>query len=129
MKNIKELADEYIKSCKYTEKIANQIAQMIVEACKPIIKDMKYSIGWQEAGIDTICFYSETHIIKPSEIRSIEEKIRFIEVIQETFPELSELWAHIDTPWGFWLTKEEAEQIKQLLLKEIKQKEVKDECQ
>jgi hypothetical protein len=114
MKNIKELADEYIKLCKYTEKIASQIAQMIVEACKPIIKDMEYSIGWEEAGIDTICFYSETHSIKAFILNEIYNRIKFTEIIKEIIPELE---PHIGTPRGIYLTPEEAEELKKLLLK------------
>jgi len=85
------------------------IGEMICTAIEDIIPDIDYSLGWAEAGIDTICFWSNSHQVFTSDY---ENKVRFEELIIEVFPELE---YNIDTPFGIYLDKDEAEQIKNKL--------------
>ena len=103
----------YLKHLELACSYAEDIAEELVKALKPIIPDIKYSIGWEEGGIDEICFYSKTrNIVAKSESEGLTVSLR--ELIEEAIPELQ---GHVDTPFGVYLTKEEAEQAKSILSK------------
>jgi len=110
MENIKELAINYSRLCKEKKECLNKIAKKIVETCNPVIEDLNYSIGWEE-GMDTICFYSDSH-----NIIALENRIGFEDIIRKTIPELE---CQIETPIGIWLTEKEVKKIKKLLIENL----------
>jgi len=108
--SITDLIKNYLEAIKETEKHGRKIGQMLVKALKPIIPDIDYSLGWAEAGVDTICLWSKKH----EAIRVADEKaIHLTEIIEEVFGE--ELRWHIDCPFGIWLLPEEARKVKEVL--------------
>jgi len=108
-----EVAEEYREAIIKADKVGRELAEMICEIIRPIIPDIDWSLGWAEAGIDTICFWSESR----KNPRQWEEGMRFLDAV------LSEVFEGIDfdCPFGVWITEEEAEEIKRML------KEVRDE--
>ena len=105
--NLKKKIAEYKEYLAKATQIAHEIREMICKALHPIIPDLRYTVGWDEAGIDTICFWSDSHgwtFKRP--------RIHLDDIIEEIFPELK---YYIDTPFGVLLTPEEAEKARQLL--------------
>jgi len=108
--SITKAIEEYLEAIKETEKHGRKIAQMLVKALKPIIPDIDYSLGWAEAGVDTICLWSK----KREAIRVADEKaIHLTEVVEEVFGE--EFRWHIDCPFGIWLPPKKAKEVKEVL--------------
>ena len=112
IKKIEELSKKYVKDLVEIEELANEIGREIVKICKPVIKDIEYSLGWDEAGIDTLCFFSDSHSILHSSDKTISD---FEKVIVEAFPILE---GHIDCPFGILLLDKEIKKIKNRLKKE-----------
>jgi len=108
--SITKAIEEYLEAIKETEKHGRKIAQMLVKALKPIIPDIDYSLGWAEAGVDTICLWSK----KYEAIKVADEKaIHLTEVIEEVFGE--EFRWHIDCPFGIWLSSDTVKKVRETL--------------
>lgn len=72
-----------------------------------MIPDIEFTVGWWEAGVNTICFYS----------RSLSERLTGIclaSVVSKVFPELADM---VDAPYGAWMTRALAEQVEDRLRK------------
>jgi len=115
---VKELIGKYVDAVKRLSEAAKALAEALLEIIRKVVPDTDYSLGWAEAGINTICFYSDSHS-DPNKVIGIDDTMNacrkatmFLEVIWDTLPELRSC---VDTPFGFWLTKEEAEKLKKLL--------------
>jgi len=119
MKSIKELAKEYREACKHTEKCAEKIGKWLVKVCKPVIEDISYAVGSIEAGIETVSFYSRKRdAVEALTFDEIEKNkmVYFVDLVAKIIPELK---GFIETPYGLYLTKEEAKKIKKILIKEV----------
>ena len=103
--NINETIKDYLGSLQKAEISGRIIGEKICDAVREIIPDIKFSLGWEEAGIDTICFYSK-------EFSSRIEGKHFDWIVGEVFPELE---FHVDAPFGIRLTNEEAKLVKKKL--------------
>jgi len=101
---ILEAIEKYIEAIEKTKEWGNMVGQMLVDTLRPIIWDIVYSVGWAEAGISVICFWSE-------EYRGTKGK-SLAEVIGEVFPEL--IW-HVDCPFEMWLPPDVAERVRKAL--------------
>ena len=89
---------------------------MIAEATRVVLPDIKYSVGWHEAGIETICFFSQQgNKVFIREIVGDDSKIvDFLDVLLEVFPELV---GHVDAPYGIYLYVEDANKLREVLKK------------
>ena len=105
---MKKLINDYIKAIELVKQRGEEIAEKICEAVSDIIPDISYTLGWAEAGIDTICFWSD----KRDTGSKYHNGERFEEIVEEVFPELS---GYVDTPFGVYLTESEAEKVKEKL--------------
>lgn len=117
MKNIKKLAERYNQLCKQARNNADEIGKLIIDICKPIIKDIEYSVGDEDFGIETILFNSR--IRNDADMfglsnRAMNKYVSFVSLIKKIIPELE---GHIRTIHGIWLTRKEAEKIKEVLIK------------
>jgi len=108
-----ELLQQSNTLLKKVEKINERIAKIIVKELKDIIPDLKWSIGWAEAGIETICFYSDSHNVVSG---YGPECSLFDWVIEEALPEFSQSLTII-CPYGVYLAKEEAQSVRERLKK------------
>jgi len=109
---MRENINLYLKHLGEARIFGEKVAKTIVEALRQIIPDLEWSLGWAEAGIDTICFYSSSRDISKIGLKEVEKYVRLEVVIVEVFPELE---FHIDTPYGVYLKKNEVEKAKKLL--------------
>lgn len=101
--------NRYLRCIKEATELGEEIGQSICDALKPIIPDLDYSVGWTEAGVDTICFWSKSH----QKIRSkFDKSLEYL--IEKVFPELE---GYIETPFGVILSAKEAEEAFKLLTK------------
>ena len=117
MKNINELAKEYDELCEKTRSCAEELAKLIAETCKPVIKDLSI-VGPFESSTNRICFYSYSYSISRVAYKDLSKYIFFDDLLEEVIPQLK---GHVDCPLGsIWLTKEEANKIKNLLSKKLK---------
>ena len=129
---IEDMIKKYVESCRSAVRYGEQIAEFLADIIRNVVSDIDWSVGWYEAGINTICFYSKSKdvwivskmtrklqeetgkdYIECSETVLREKVVRLEDVIYMVFPELK---FHIECPYGVYLTKEEAERLKKLLL-------------
>lgn len=112
---IEKLIEDYTDAIIQVEMRGSKLARLICKTVKSVIPDIEWSLGWAEAGIDTICFWSDSHSINTADYR---ECVRFEDILASVFPELQD---YIDTPFGIYLTEQEAEKVK-TELKRLKNK-------
>ena len=110
--SITELFNNYLKAISRTEKCGEKVGQALTQALKSVIPDIEYSIGWAEAGVDTICLWSE----KYKAANMIDDgTIPLREIMEEVFGE--EFCVCIDCPFGIWLPPDTAKKAKEVLTK------------
>jgi len=118
MKKLNELVKEYVDLCDLTMSYAEIIGRRLIEWCKPVIDDLCFSVE----GIDVIAFYSKKDTLETLLSAFYADKaesyklVYFVDIVEEIIPLLE---GHIKTPYGIYLTPEEAERLRQLL-EEIK---------
>ena len=56
---LQELAAAHVECYQLLSTIGKIIGESVCYRLKPLIPDITFSIGWEESGIDTICFYSK----------------------------------------------------------------------
>jgi len=113
------LIEDYLFSIQMVETTGRALGEKLVELLKPLVKDLSFTLGWNESGTDTICFFSRTHGGD-----CWKDGDEFLEtVIEEVFPELK---LHVDTPFGVYLRGDEIQRAKRIL-EEWKAQETKEE--
>ena len=113
-----EAIEKYIEAIRKTEEWGNIVGQMLVDTLSPIIPDIEYSLGWAEAGVDTICLWSERYKVGNVDLERLEEQERLADIIGEIFDGLA--W-HVDCPFGVWLPPDVAKEVREVL-EELKRK-------
>jgi len=111
---MQDLIKKYLDGLATARDAGAEIAKNITEALKPIIPDIEWSLGWHEAGIDTICFYSREYDVHSVDVGKIDKYDRLPSLIAEVFPELR---LHVDTPLGIYIPKERCKEIIECLRK------------
>jgi len=107
--NIVSEIQAYNNACKETEKRGERICAILEKALKPVIPDIHCQLGWEEAGVDTICLFSDSHCAIEMEITDLC-KIDLADIIKKVFPHLQ-----VDTPYGVYVPRgKEQEIIKRL---------------
>jgi hypothetical protein len=102
------LIEDYLFSIQMAEATGHALGEKLIELLKPVIKDLTFYLGWEEDGIDVICFFAESHSWDWINKESLET------VIVEVFPELKH---HLKTPSGVYLGKREIWRVKRILEK------------
>jgi len=109
--------------------IAVSIAQQITDVVKKATGiELTWSLGWEEAGLETICFELEDAELKRrknEELKALKNKgesgyVSFTDVLYEVFEGMRKSFLQFDCPFGVPLTIEEAEKIRKALKKLIK---------
>lgn len=110
--------------------IAEEIAKAISDAIKDVV-EVEWSLGWYEAGIDTICFYKKENSdinnknnIKnannmDNEVYNDNSFVEFMDIVEKVFPDLKysdEKPMTIYTPYGIYLSKSVAEEVERRLI-------------
>lgn len=102
------LIEDYLFSIQMVESTGHALGEKLVELLKPLVKDLSFTLGWNESGTDTICFFSRIR-----EGECWEDGEEYLEtVIEEVFPELK---LHVDTPFGVYLRGDEIQRAKKIL--------------
>ena len=109
---VSNMVDLYLKGLNDVRNTGEKLATMLCNVIKKVLPDIEWSLGWAEAGIDTICFYSNSRYVLKVSLTKALEMVRLEDVIKEVFPELR---GHVDCPYGVYLTVDEAERLKELL--------------
>lgn len=99
-----KMVNDYLEAIRRAQEAGEKLGELICETVKDIIPDIEFSLGWAEAGVDTLCFHSKS--------KKKWREVPFDTVLREVFPELQ---FHIDTPYGVYLSQEEAEEIRKRL--------------
>jgi len=109
MSDFKSLVSKYIKSIEDTRKYGGKICTELKNNLREVIPDIYCTLGWAEAGIDMLCLWSDSRDVSKRGLRGL---VKLSNVIEDEIPELK---GHIDAPYGVYLTKDEAERIRQIL--------------
>lgn len=107
---MEKLIKEYLDAIRKAYSLGRQIADKLVEAIKPIIPDIEYD---EASSCADLIFLSSEDRGSAYLYRNIGRKpiLPLYTVIEEAFPELKN---YIDSE--AWVTEEEAEKLKQILL-------------
>jgi len=116
---IKELVDMYVELIDCMEKVAKELGETLVHILKPIIPDIRYSVGWAEAGADVVCLWSESRDVNKVSCEDVS-KGKYVSLRQVIVSVIPELRGHIDCPYGIYITPEEAEKIRKILKEAFK---------
>ena len=108
--NINEKIEYVNKRIVELKKILNEIGKKISDCASDVIGcDVSYTLGWEKAGFETICFWC-----RERDVSHIEESPANYEglsdVIYDVFPQLD-----VETPSGIFLTGEEAKKLEEKL--------------
>jgi len=107
--------DEMLRTLKESveniERINTMLGREICLAVAPVIK-LDFSLGWEEAGPDTLCFWCPGRRVLDVKLDDVQKGkyVRFAEIVEEVFPELK-----VDTPYGVYVTRDEARRIRAAL--------------
>jgi len=113
MLNILEAIKKYRSHLEKANAYGRIIGTALVDALKTIVPDIDFTIGWTEAGVDTICLWSDSHDVQHKKWYK-RRYTRLESLIVEIFPELER---HVDTPFGVFLDPEEADRARSALEK------------
>lgn len=119
-KQIEAFITDYTTTLDKAAESGGKICRVLKNALKEIgIKNVTWSLGWEEGGIDQLCFFSEKRSslwfsldMNLPYTKLTKDYVRFAKVVSEVFPDLSE---HIETPFGLYLTMAEAEKLRKYL--------------
>lgn len=121
--NLPELIQQFWRACSELRALNKAIGQAIVDALRDIIPDLEHSVGWAEAGVDTICFFSKSRSYtaipedNPRSAGYVDLTDIIVEIDDTCFDSANRLCFMIDTPFGVYLKKHEAEMARQRLLR------------
>jgi len=92
--------------------VAQTVAMVISELINEVTGlDVRWDLGREEAGINTICFYCKGRGVL--DVREKDGMVSLCEVLSDLFAGL--VCVKVDTPYGVYLTKEEAGRIREAL--------------
>jgi len=121
--NLKEIVKAYnnLIETYWNIEFGKRFGEIIVEAVRDVIPDIKYDFDHFDAGPERVCFFAESHEADNIGLDNI--KALFDDVIEDFISkELGiELHFSIDCPYGIGLTAEEAEEIRRRLRKLIEE--------
>lgn len=115
---LKEKAKEFARLVKQVSDLNREIGETIASAIADILPDIKSSVGWAEGGVDCIAFFCDSREILSEFYNTVEEKIDLGRLLYEEITKpLGEAGAEVyfETPFGIYVTKEEAEKIRERL--------------
>lgn len=114
--NLKQALEEYSQAISQARLRAVAFGTRLVELLKKVIPDIEYTIGWAEAGVDTICLWSKSH--QDANGSFLDDSILFLDEVISDVLVLERYDFYIDTPFAVYITPEEGEKIKVLLARE-----------
>jgi len=115
---LKELFKQWDDAVRVAEKAAEELGKELVRILQPVLPKLRYSVGWAEGGVDTLCFWDEDRSspnrdgVAEEEEEEGNELERLANVLGEVFGRGA---VRFDTPFGLYLTKEEVERVKEVL--------------
>ena len=112
--SLKSLVKKYLKSLQEVKKHGEEVCNVLVKNLREVIPDLECTLGWSEAGVDTICLWSDARDVRTLGIERAFKMKRLGKIIEDEMPELR---GHLDTPYGVYVTDEEAERIRRILRK------------
>jgi hypothetical protein len=86
------------------------LGKIFVEELKKVIPDIEYSLGWEEAGVDTLCFQSANCSVSKKGFN--KNNVGLDDIIVKFFPELQH---HVETPFGVYLSPKEAKEVREAM--------------
>ena len=108
-----KVVKEYIEHIQKAEAAGNKICQMLVNAIKPVIPDIRCTVRWVEGGVDSICLHTNRYV-EPT-----KDSQWFTNILKEVEPELVN---YIDC--DILIRREEVEKIRESLRKTFKDEEI-----
>jgi len=108
--DILKLAEGYSQAVVATVAAGEKFGKALVELLKPIIPDLRFSIGWQDGGMEGLFLWSESR-----HVDAIPEEgpfsVALDAVLGACFRDAVAWPAYIDCPFGVYVTEDEAKRI------------------
>lgn len=108
----KDMLQNYLVAKMALEKSASELGEAITKIIRDVTGiDIYYTLGWYEAGMETICFWcGDRSAVRALNDDSFEESL--YSVLLDVFGDDK---FYFDTPSGVHLTKEEAKKLRTAL--------------
>ncbi len=112
--DILKLAEEYSRAVVATIEAGEKFGKALVELLRPIIPDLRFTLGWEEGGIEELCLWSDSRGVfaipagEPFRIRLDDE-------LESYFRGVFPSDVYIDAPFGVYVTEDEAARIRAII--------------
>ncbi|MCX7977508.1 MAG: hypothetical protein N2578_00740 [Bdellovibrionaceae bacterium] len=116
---LKERLQEYSKTIKECCDAGFLAGEYLTSLLRPVIPDIEFSLGWEEAGVDTLCLWALSRTENVSGPNYSDEYT--IDLIGLLLEFIDDVFIRIDAPFGIYLSKEEAEIIRKIFEEEFKE--------
>lgn len=112
--SLSQLVAMHNACCQLAYVLGDIIGRAVCSHLENVISDLEYSVGWEEAGADTICFFSRSGEKCHPKLQDSEDTAQyrhFEDVCKAILPELN-----VETPFGIWVTAEQASEMRNILV-------------
>jgi len=110
--DILKLAEDYSRAVVATVEAGEKFGKALVGLLKPIIPDLRFTLGWEEGGIEVLCLWSDSRDVLTSKV--LEKRaplyIQLDRVLEPYFRDV-----YIDCPFGVYVTEDEAKRIEAII--------------
>lgn len=120
MSELKNLVCQYDEDVKRVLDTARKLGSMLTEILREVVPDIVFSIGWEEGGVDSLCFYSRSKAVLGSDNKEDDLELVLSEVFRKyCFGGKSPRFI-IECPFGVYVTEDEAKRIEEILIEKLK---------
>jgi len=111
--DILKLAAGYSQAVVATAEAGEKFGKALVELLKPVIPDLRFTVGWAEGGIEELCLWSDSRDVVTSKVleKGAPLYIQLDRVLGACFRDAVAWPAYIDCPFGVYVTEDEAKRI------------------
>jgi len=107
--DILKLAEGYSQAVVATVEAGEKFGEALVELLKPIIPDLRFTLGWEESGVEELCLWARSRNVMATATILKNRAPLYIQldrVLKSYFRGV-----YIDCPNGVYVTEDEAKRI------------------
>jgi len=103
--DILKLAEGYSRAVMATVEAGEKFGKALVELLKPVIPDLRFTLGWEEGGVEELCLWSDSRNVSKI-LDGAPFGISLNDGLRSYFHTV-----YIDCPHGVYVSKYEAKRI------------------
>jgi len=111
--DILELAEDYSRAVVATIEAGEKFGKALVGLLRPIIPDLRFTLGWEESGVEELCLWARSRNVMAA-ATILENRaplyIQLDRVLESYFRGV-----YIDCPNGVYVTEDEAKRIEAII--------------